>query len=191
MNSAKVQTILLLGIIITIVGGMLYLAEQEGMINVTEPAEILAAQIPYVKNYVAASDKMPAQELAELEKIQEEQAMIEKWEKLKGAEDELKKVEGDINQDRKKLSQWEGELERREKAIKEREDEFKDKDLRYKKAVKFYLTMRPQKAASILSKQDDILVIEIFNRMPERNVAAILSEMDATVAGTIMRKMAR
>jgi flagellar motility protein MotE (MotC chaperone) len=57
--------------------------------------------------------------------------------------------------------------------------------------VKFYLSMRPAAAAKVLAQQEDLLVIELFRRMPERNVAAILAEMDPTVSGAIMRKMSR
>lgn len=189
----KIQIFLLLGIIATIVGGTLYLAEQEGLIpaEASSTLRTIGAGIPYLGEYMGVSDVLPADETNELQELQETRAQEEKWENLKSSQEELKKAENELNSERQRLSQWEGELERREQAIKEREEEFDNKESRYKMAVKFYLQMKPNAAAQILSKQDDILVIEIFRRMPERNVSSILSQMDPAVAGAIMRKMAR
>lgn len=189
--SSKLLALLLLILIAVMIGGVLAFADQQGLVNIRGPLTELGAHIPYVGPKIAPATGPPEQELHELEKLSEERAREDRWALLKNKEEELKKAESVLNEDRSRLSQWEGELERRELAINEREKEYTDKEKQYQRAVKSYLAMRPASAAKVLSQQEDLLVIEIFRRMPERNVAAILAEMDPSVAGAIMRKMSR
>ncbi|MEK8023079.1 MAG: hypothetical protein AAB229_04650 [Candidatus Hydrogenedentota bacterium] len=184
---AAVLLILILGMI----GAVLTFAEDQGLIEIREPLRTMGSRIPYVGHYITAPASAPAEELREIERLSEERAREDRWALLKKKEEELKKAEGLLNEDRSRLSQWEGELERRELALDEREKDYADKEKQYGRAVRSYLAMRPASAAKVLSQQEDLLVIEIFRRMPERNVASILAEMDPSVAGAIMRKMSR
>jgi len=185
------QIILLLLIIAGTIFGVLYFLQSEGFVDVSGPLTGIAGEIPWVGKYFDHGSGLPYNELAELERLKEKTAREDRWLTLKKKEDKLRKDEQTLNEDRDRLSQWERELERREEALVLREKEFTNKEAQYEKAVKFYLSMRPVAAAKVLSQQDDLLVIELFRRMPERNVSAILAEMDPTVAGAIMRKMAR
>lgn len=187
----KLLALVLVGIILTLIGGVLWFAENEGLVEVSGPLRAVGGHIPVVGAYIRPSTDPPTSELRELEQLSEQRARDERGAALKRKEEELRKAETELNADRLRLSQWEEALERREGAIKDREESFTDKEKQYERSVKFYLTMRPAAAARVLSQQEDILVIEIFRRMPERNVAAILAEMDPAVAGAIMRKMAR
>lgn len=175
----------------SVVGGAIWFGESHGLFHVTGPAREKLAAVPYVGKYLGIAPQLPRRELAEIEKLQEERAREDRWAIVKKAEGDLKRAETDINDEKQRLSQWEAELERREEALVQREKEATDREKQYEISVKYYLSMRPSAAAQILSRQDDILVIEILRRMPERNVAAILMEMDPAVAGAIMRKMAR
>lgn len=190
--AAKFMALFLVGIIVIIFGGILWFAEEQGMIHVSGQIRDVGGALPFgLGEKIKPSAGPPISELRELEQISEEKAREDRWAALKKKEEELRKAEEELNSDRLKLSQWEGELIRRENAFKEREATFTDKEKQYERSVKFYLTMRPAAAAKVLSQQEDLQVIEIFRRMPERNVSAILSEMDPAVAGAIMRKMAR
>lgn len=190
MKSNLIALLLVL-IITATIAGFLALAENEGLVNVSTPLRLLAGRIPWVGHYVAPSTAPPAEELAELERLKAEEAREEQWSALKKTEGELKKAEAELNSERQRLAQWEDELERREAALIERQQEYENQEKQYELAVKYYRSMKPVTAARILSQQEDLLVIELFRRMPERSVAAILAEMDPAVAGTIMRKMAR
>jgi len=190
MKSNLIALLLVL-IITATIAGFLALGENEGLINVSTPLRLLAGRVPWAGQYVAPSTSPPAAELAELERIKAEETREEQWSELKKTESDLKKAEDELNTERQRLAQWEDELERREAAFTERQQEYEDREKQYELAVKYYRSMKPVTAAKILAQQEDLLVIELFRRMPERSVAAILAEMDPAVAGTIMRKMAR
>lgn len=187
----KFLATLLLTIILAITGGVLWFAEEEGMIQVSGPLRDIGGTLPWVGEKISPAARPPATELRELEQLSEEKARDERWAQLKKKEEELRTAENELNGDRSRLSQWEVALEQREGALNEREKTFTDREKQFERSVKFYLTMRPAAAARVLSQQEDLQVIEIFRRMPEQNVSAILSEMDPAVAGAIMRKMAR
>jgi flagellar motility protein MotE (MotC chaperone) len=187
----RIQIILLLGVILAVIAGVLYFLDSKGMINVEAEVRTWGGALPYAGAWFSPPASAPASELLELERLQAERARDDRWAALRKKEDDLQKAEGLLNEERSRLSQWEGELERRELAIDEREKEFTDREKQYDRAVQYYLTMRPAAAAKVLSQQEDLLVIEIFRRMPERNVSAIMAEMDPAVAGAIMRKMSR
>jgi len=189
--AAKLMALFLVGIIIVIFGGILWFAEEQGMIEVSGPLRDIGGSLPVIGTNIKPPAQAPESELRELAQFSQEKAREDRWAALKKKEEELRKAEEELNSDRLRLSQWEGELVRRENAFKERESTYTDKEKQYERSVKFYLTMRPAAAARVLSQQEDLQVIEIFRRMPERNVSAILSEMDPAVAGAIMRKMAR
>jgi flagellar motility protein MotE (MotC chaperone) len=189
--TVRVQIILLLGVILAVIGGVLYFLDSKEMINVEGEVQAWGGNLPYVGSYFAPPASAPATEFQELERLQAERARDDRWAALRKKEEDLKKAEALLNEDRSRLAQWEGELERRELAIDEREKESADREAQYERAVKYYLTMRPAAAAKVLSQLEDLLVIEIFRRMPERNVSAIMAEMDPAVAGAIMRKMSR
>lgn len=189
MNRALI--VLLVLIIVAVIGGMLYWADSEGLVNVSGPAKSMGGSLPWVGQYIAPAVRPPAQEIRELERLQEERSRDQRWSALKKKEEELRRAESVLNDERARLGQWEGELERREGALEEREKAFTDREAQYQRSVRFYLTMRPASAAKVLSQLEDLEAIEIFRRMPERNVSAILAEMDPSVAGAIMRKMSR
>lgn len=189
--TSRIQVILLLIVILAVVGGVLTFFEEQGMVNVSGELRAWSGLLPYIGPWLNPPASAPAAELRELERLQEDRAREDKWAALRTKDEELKKAESLLNEERSRLSQWEGELERRELAIDNREKETSDREKQYERAVKYYLTMRPISAAKVLSQQEDLLVIEIFRRMPERNVAAIMAEMDPAVAGAIMRKMSR
>lgn len=189
MNRALI--VLLVGLILAVFGGVLYWADSEGLIDVVEPATVALGKVPYVGPYIHAPGGQPAAEIRELERLQEERARDQRWSALKKREEELRRAENTLNEERARLGQWEAELERRELAINDRERSFTDREQQYERSVRTYLTMRPAAAARVLSQLEDLEVIEIFRRMPERNVSAILGEMDPAVAGAIMRKMSR
>ncbi len=107
----------------------------------------------------------------------------EKWKTLHGAEEEM-------NAERQRLTQWEEALEKREEAIRERETEARNKDAAMARLVTYYSSMRPVDAARILAQQEDLVVVEVFKRMDERQVSAIVAAMDPQIAGPILRKMA-
>jgi flagellar motility protein MotE (MotC chaperone) len=187
-----IQIILLLLIIFGTIGGIFWFMETEGIADVSGTLTAVGSQVPWLGEYVApAATATPAAELRELERLKEEEARERRLAQLKLTQEELLRVEGRLNEDRSRLAQWENEIERREAAIDEREKQFTEREKQYERSVKFYLSMRPAAAAKVLAQQEDLLVIELFRRMPERNVAAILAEMDPTVSGAIMRKMSR
>ena len=186
------QIVLLLLIIFGTIGGVFWFMEAEGLADVTGTLTAFGSQIPWVGEYVApAARATPVAELRELERLKEEEARERRTAQLKLKEDELRTAENLLNEDRSRLAQWENEIERREAAIDEREKQFTDREKQYERSVQFYLSMRPAAAARVLAQQEDLLVIELFRRMPERNVAAILAEMDPAISGAIMRKMSR
>jgi flagellar protein FlbB len=186
------QIILLFLIIFGTIGGVFWFMEAEGLADVSGTLTAVGSQIPLLGEYVAPpATATPAAELRELERLKEEEARERRLAQLKLTQEELLRAEGRLNEDRSRLAQWENEIERREAAIEEREKQFTERERQYERSVKFYLSMRPAAAAKVLAQQEDLLVIELFRRMPERNVAAILAEMDPTVSGAIMRKMSR
>lgn len=188
----KLTVLMLLVIIIATVSGVIMLGEREGIIRpVTPDITAMIGMIPWVGPWIFPPPQPPLQEQAALGKLQEENARVAQWEELRRTEAELKKAEDELNNQRQRLSQWEDELERRAQALTAREQEYNDRKKQYEQQIKFYLSMKPATAAKILAQQEDLLVVELFRRMPERNVAAIVGEMDPAVAATIMRKMNR
>ncbi len=185
------QVIMLILIIVATVGGVLYFMDTIGMVDVSQGARDIGGSLPWVGSWLRGPLALPATEVGELERLQEARAREDQWALLTKSQEELSRAEKALNEERARLEQWEQELERREEAITNREGEFTDREAQYKRAVQFYLSMRPAAAAKVLSQQEDLLVIEIFRRMPERNVSAIMAEMDPAVAGAIMRKMSR
>ncbi len=187
----RVLIVFLVLLILGVFGGVVYWADAEGLVDVVDPVTASLATVPYIGPYVQATGGQPATEIRELERLQEERARDQRWSALKKREEELRRAESTLNEERARLGQWEAELERRELAINDRERSFTDREQQYERSVRTYLTMRPAAAARVLSQLEDLEVIEIFRRMPERNVSAILGEMDPAVAGAIMRKMSR
>lgn len=188
---SRVLSILLVLLILGVFGGILYWADQQDLVDVVDPTTAFVARIPLVGPRLVPAAGPPAREIRELERLHEEQARDQRWAALRKREEELRAAENLLNEERARLGQWEAELERREMAINDRQRSFTDREQQYERSVRTYLSMRPAAAARVLSQLEDLEVIEIFRRMPERNVSAILGEMDPSVAGAIMRKMSR
>lgn len=187
-----IQIVLLLLIIFGTIGGVFWFMETEGLADVSGTLTAVGSQVPWLGAYVApAATATQTAELRELERLKEAEAREQRLAQLRLKEEELRNAETLLNEERSRLAQWEDEIERRETAIDEREKQFTDRERQYERSVRFYLSMRPASAARVLAQQEDLLVIELFRRMPERNVAAILAEMDPAVSGAIMRKMSR
>lgn len=189
--SNRFLIVFLILLILGVFGGVLYWADSEGLVDVVDPAVSAVAAVPLVGPRLVPQGGQPATEIRELEELQEERARDQRWSALRKREEELRRAESSLDEERARLGQWEAELERREGAITDRERAFVDREQQYERAVKMYLSMRPAAAARVLSQLEDLEVIEIFRRMPERNVSAILGEMDPSTAGAIMRKMSR
>lgn len=187
----RALSVLLVLIILVVLAGILYWADQQDLIDVVDPATALVGRIPIVGPRLVPAAGPLAREIRELERLHEEQARDRRWAALRKREEELRAAENLLNEERARLGQWEAELERRELAINDRQRALTDREQQYERSVRMYLSMRPAAAARVLSQLEDLEVIEIFRRMPERNVSAILAEMDPSVAGAIMRKMSR
>lgn len=175
--------------LIFLTGGGLYLFFSD--LGIVPNATPWVSRIPYLGSKLSTPpstaapgtlDALEARQAAEARRTKER----EFEEKLKT----LRRAEEELNAERQRLTQWEEALEKKEEAIEEREKEATDREATFARLVTFYTSMRPADAARILSQQEDLVVVEIFRRMDERQASAILGSMDAQIAGTILRKMA-
>lgn len=179
---------LFLLVLILLTSGGLYLTFAS--IGVFPPVGPTLRMIPYLGDWISPPPPVAGAALRDLEASQAVEARNkaerdyeEKWKVLRGAEEEM-------NTERQRLTQWEEALEKREEAIHEREAETRNRDAALTRLVAYYSSMRPADAARILAQQEDLVVVEVFRRMDERQVSAIVAAMDPQIAGTILRKMA-
>ncbi len=91
---------------------------------------------------------------------------------LKAREDQLKSLEGNLDT---KLKKIEDEMLFFQQTVQ------KEKDLkgeRLDKLVEFYQKMEPKKAAVVFEKLDKDLIVQLFNRFPQKQTTQILSLMN-------------
>lgn len=185
------RTGLLILVLIALIAGGLYWSENVGLTDLGGILKPWAASVPGLGSYFKEPSNLSPEELRTEDFLRREASLQDLLAQIEKEKQQLKGIQEELNREKERLSYWEEELERREQAFQERENQFEDREARYQRFAAIYSGMRPVDAAAILETLDDLLVIEIFNRMENRNISAVLREMDPEVAGTIMRKMSR
>jgi len=105
--------------------------------------------------------------------IERKQSQIEnRIEILRTREEQLKALEGSVDQKIKKLEEemifFQGTIQKEKQVQGERLD----------KLVEFYQKMEPKKAAPVFEKLDRDLIVSLFNRFPQKQTTQILSLMN-------------
>jgi len=105
-----------------------------------------------------------------------------------------------------RLQEWEQRLALQEESVKERVAEFKtltakndvyqkEQEKRRKiveeRLKKTFETMKPQKAAEVLTVMDDALAVELLLALKAKNVASIFDKMDSNKAMMLSTKLAK
>jgi len=189
MKGCLVPIILLIVLLGLIVGGGIYL-DKLGVINLKP----VLSKIPVVKNKYLSVKGSPevSFELLKGEELRKFQESIEmKMEELEKKEEGLVGKEKELSNLEKELKGKDEELRQKDIALQERIDAFNDQEANLGKMATLYQSMSPAKSAAILQNLDDQIVIDIFRRMEEGIVSAVLMQMDPQKAAAVSRKMSR
>lgn len=189
MKGCLVPIILLIVLLGLIVGGGIYL-DKLGVINLRP----VLSRIPVIKNRYVAVKEFPhvSFELLKGEELRKLQESIEmKMEELEKKEEGLVGKEKELSNFEKELKGKDEELRQKDIALQERIDAFNNREANLNRMATLYQNMSPVKSAAILQNLDDQIVIDIFRRMEEGIVSAILMQMDPQKAAVVSRKMSR
>ncbi len=136
----------------------------------------------------AAEDAQPPDEALTGERpLQDPQAQ---WEGLRQREEalalrqqELEKLEKQIDEKIKKLRKLDEDIKAEVAAYRQISDE------RIRHLVKIYSSMKPAAAASLMNNLDTDVAVEVFLNMKGEIAGGILSYMDTTKAATITQRL--
>jgi flagellar motility protein MotE (MotC chaperone) len=124
----------------------------------------------------------PDSEIRLLERQREELARRE--ERLQRREADLTNLSADVEARLEQLARLKEEL----KSLLVERDKRRNKQI--KLLVQVYSNMKAEKAAGLIDKLDDQVVVEIFSQMPSENAGKILSFVEPEKAARISQRLA-
>lgn len=97
-------------------------------------------------------------------------------------------VESELEGKRKELLAKQSEITQREESLKALATKIReDATQKTEKAIAAYRSMKPKKVAAVLSQMDAVEAATVLYLLPDEQRAKVVSELDPTVAGALLR----
>lgn len=189
VRSNRIRVVALLMVLVGILAGMVWGAEAIGLVDTRKVMRLVLGRVPGFGNQFQPPSAVTGSDFARADALAYERAAVERARTLDEREEELRKEEEEIRAGRDRLARDTEDLAVREESLRRAQGAFDARETEVARLVTLYTGMRPQEAARVFERTDDLLVIEIIRRMPSTNASAILRVMDPDIAARITRQM--
>jgi len=188
-GSSATVVLLLIAIITVLFGGMMWF-QYLGIVDAESLIRPLAGRLPYVGKYfrypVISSSLLKEERISKLK-----QSITMREEALQKRELELEEKDKAVLLREKQIESDRREIEEELKALEANKKRYDETEYKYSMLAKYYSNMKPENSAAIIEAMDDLLVVDILQRMDPQAVSRILMSLSAEKAGGIMRRMSQ
>lgn len=189
VRAGRLRVLALLLINLGLVAAILWGAETIGVAEVSGPARGLLARLPLVGGSFAPPPPLTGSDLARTDALALARVAAERERRLEEREAEIAKAEAALEEERARLERWKTDLDARAADLARAQAEYDSREAEVRRLVTLYTGMRPQEAARVFERTDELLVVEILRRMPPTNASAILRVLDPEYAARLTRQM--
>lgn len=167
-----------LGAFVVILGAIAFNAVP-GSLKAEESGAVEEEESPVTQSLRREKVENIAQALIDREtRIEEKEVLLREWERrLSVQEKSVKERVAEMQRLIDEQNNYEEMLQERQKKVEER-------------LVKTFETMKPKKAAEVLTVMDDVLAVELLMAMKANKVATILDKMDSNRAMILSSQIA-
>jgi hypothetical protein len=190
VRSNRVRILALLLLNVGALAGVVWGAEAVGLVEVRGAARKQLARLPYVgPTWFGPPPRLSADDLTRADALAAERRAASRAQDLDAREEEVGRARDEVEAERRRLAAQEEDLRVREENLARAQATYDSREAEVGRLVTLYTGMRPQEAAAVFERTDDLLVVEILRRMPPANASAILRVMNPDVAARLTRQM--